>query len=81
MLNLLCDKGYFKGKRRAEAAFAAAAAANGGTVYLVKPSFIYGGEDFGLLPPRVNYGCAARLAFSRQGRLAALRTQPTVDLW
>lgn len=23
---------------------------------MVKPSFIYGGEDFGLLPPRVNYG-------------------------
>jgi len=24
---------------------------------IIKPSFIYGGEDFGLLPPRVSGWC------------------------
>jgi len=48
--------GYFKGKRMAEAAFkdAAECKESGGRVVLVKPSFIYGGDSFGLFPPRVN---------------------------
>ena len=49
--------GYFEGKAAAEAAVraaaAAAAAAGGGGATIVKPSFIYGGDAFGLFPPRV----------------------------
>ena len=46
--------GYFAGKVIAQQA--ALDAVNGDTskVCLVKPTFIYGGSDFGLLPPRVN---------------------------
>jgi nucleoside-diphosphate-sugar epimerase len=42
--------GYFRGKDMAEAA----ARAVGKDVTLVRPTFIYGGDSFGLLPPRVN---------------------------
>lgn len=42
--------GYFEGKEQAEAAAADAAAAS----CMVRPTFIYGGDSFGLTPPRVN---------------------------
>lgn len=47
--------GYFEGKRMAEEA--AKDAVNGdATAYtIVRPTFIYGGDAFGLLPPRVNF--------------------------
>lgn len=50
---------YFKGKAMAEAA--AAAAAGEGNAFLVKPSFIYGGDSFGLFPPRVASGYGAAI--------------------
>ena len=40
--------GYFEGKEAAESA-----ATSAGTSCVVKPTFIYGGDEFGLLPPRV----------------------------
>jgi nucleoside-diphosphate-sugar epimerase len=43
---------YFDGKVAAEAAAADAVGRESLTV--IKPSFIYGGDSFGLLPPRVN---------------------------
>ena len=57
--------GYFDGKRMAEDAVADAAggAAN---ACMVRPSFIYGGDSFGLFPPRVSaaYGAAVEQALS-----------------
>ncbi|CAM9107263.1 unnamed protein product [Hapterophycus canaliculatus] len=46
-------KGYFNGKSRAEKAIAESFPSTG---VLIKPSFIYGGESFGLTPPRVSDG-------------------------
>ena len=45
--------GYFDGKAQAESAISEAFA---DSATFVKPSFIYGGEEFGLFPPRVNSG-------------------------
>lgn len=42
--------GYFDGKRQAEAAFEELAP---GGVTVVRPTFIYGGDSFGIAPPRV----------------------------
>mmetsp|Transcript_11662 Transcript_11662/g.25284 ORF Transcript_11662/g.25284 Transcript_11662/m.25284 type:complete len:349 (-) Transcript_11662:170-1216(-) len=47
--------GYFEGKRIAEAAALDALGGNPSYLTIVKPSFIYGGDSFGLFPPRVNY--------------------------
>ena len=47
--------GYFDGKVIAEAAALEALGGDTGQLCLVKPTFIYGGESFGLLPPRVTY--------------------------
>jgi len=49
--------GYFDGKENAEEAITAEF---GECSTFIKPTFIYGGEDFGLFPPRVNsaYGSA-----------------------
>jgi len=49
--------GYFDGKAQAEAAILDAGF---DSATFVRPSFIYGGDDFGLFPPRVNgaYGSA-----------------------
>ena len=44
--------GYFDGKAQAEAAIVECFGAEGAT--FVRPSFIYGGDSFGLFPPRVN---------------------------
>jgi nucleoside-diphosphate-sugar epimerase len=44
-------KGYFAGKVEAEEALAANFAE--GDYFIVKPSFIYGGDTFSLTPPRV----------------------------
>lgn len=46
--------GYFRGKRNAEDAFQDAADANDGSLCIIRPTFIYGGESFGLFPPRVS---------------------------
>ena len=48
--------GYFDGKQQAEEAIAEAMADDGKSFTLVKPSFIYGGDSFGLFPPRVTTG-------------------------
>ncbi len=48
-------KGYFEGKEMAEKAATTAMGGDATKVCLVKPTFIYGGTEFGLLPPRVNY--------------------------
>jgi nucleoside-diphosphate-sugar epimerase len=45
-------KGYFDGKNQAEAAILEEFGESGTTI--VKPTFIYGGDSFGLFPPRVN---------------------------
>ena len=47
--------GYFDGKRQAESAFEALAPGN---VCIVRPTFIYGGDEFAIAPPRVtaDYG-------------------------
>ena len=50
---------YFKGKAMAEAA--ATEAAGEGNAYVVKPSFIYGGDSFELFPPRVASGYGAAI--------------------
>lgn len=47
--------GYFRGKFEAEQAFQDAAKANGGTTCIIRPTFIYGGDSFGLIPPRVSF--------------------------
>ena len=47
-------KSYFDGKIIAEKA-ASDSVDDAKNVCLVKPTFIYGGPDFGLLPPRVNF--------------------------
>lgn len=44
---------YFNGKSRAEAAIAKSFPSTG---VLIKPTFIYGGDSFGLTPPRVSDG-------------------------
>lgn len=41
-------EGYFDGKRQAEAAFNSVA-----STCIVRPTFIYGGDSFGIAPPRV----------------------------
>lgn len=46
--------GYFDGKLIAEEAALDAVAGNSDKLCVVKPTFIYGGDSFGLLPPRVN---------------------------
>lgn len=48
-------KGYFEGKIVAEKAALEAVDGDAKRACLVKPTFIYGGTEFGLLPPRVNY--------------------------
>ena len=48
--------GYFDGKATAESTIAAAMADEGKSCHFVRPSFIYGGDRFGLFPPRVTYG-------------------------
>jgi len=48
-------QGYFDGKIMAEKAAIDAMGGDAKKVCIVKPTFIYGGSDFGLLPPRVNY--------------------------
>lgn len=48
-------KSYFEGKIMAENAAMDAMGGDATKVCLVKPTFIYGGTEFGLLPPRVNY--------------------------
>lgn len=48
--------GYFEGKRRAEAAALDAFSGDSSQLCIVKPTFIYGGDSFGLFPPRVNFG-------------------------
>lgn len=48
-------KGYFEGKVMAEKAAISAMGGDATKVCLVKPTFIYGGKEFGFLPPRVNY--------------------------
>ena len=45
---------YFEGKQAAEEAMVAEFGEN---ACIIKPSFIYGGDDFGLLPPRVSGWC------------------------
>ena len=47
--------GYFDGKLVAEKAALDAVDGDASKVCLIKPTFIYGGADFGLIPPRVNY--------------------------
>lgn len=47
-------KGYFDGKRMAENCALEAVGGDSSLICLVKPTFIYGGDAFGLLPPRVN---------------------------
>mmetsp|Transcript_42773 Transcript_42773/g.110923 ORF Transcript_42773/g.110923 Transcript_42773/m.110923 type:complete len:352 (-) Transcript_42773:244-1299(-) len=49
-------KGYFDGKKEAEEAILAAYPSS---AVLIKPSFIYGGSDFGISPPRVTAGYGA----------------------
>lgn len=46
--------GYFRGKKDAERAILAEFGAD--NVCFIKPSFIYGGDEFGLFPPRVTDG-------------------------
>lgn len=46
--------GYFEGKRMAERAALSSVNGDATKVCIVKPTFIYGGDSFGLLPPRVN---------------------------
>lgn len=48
-------RGYFEGKEMAEKAAVVAMGGDSTRVCLVKPTFIYGGKEFGLFPPRVNY--------------------------
>lgn len=48
-------KSYFEGKIIAEKAAIDAMGGDAKKVCVVKPTFIYGGTGFGLLPPRVNY--------------------------
>jgi nucleoside-diphosphate-sugar epimerase len=47
-------KGYFDGKKMAEQCALDAVDGDSSRVCFVKPTFIYGGDSFGLLPPRVN---------------------------
>lgn len=44
---------YFDGKKRAELGIAKSFPSTG---VLIKPTFIYGGDSFGLTPPRVSDG-------------------------
>ena len=48
-------KSYFEGKIIAERSALDAVGGDATKVCLVKPTFIYGGDSFALLPPRVNY--------------------------
>mmetsp|Transcript_11104 Transcript_11104/g.23097 ORF Transcript_11104/g.23097 Transcript_11104/m.23097 type:complete len:339 (-) Transcript_11104:1313-2329(-) len=48
-------QGYFEGKILAEKAALDAVGGDEKKLCLVKPTFIYGGSEFGLFPPRVNY--------------------------
>lgn len=47
---------YFDGKARAEEAISKSFPSSG---FLIKPTFIYGGDSFGLTPPRVSDGYGA----------------------
>lgn len=49
----LVEARYFNGKSRAEQAIAQSFPSTG---VIIKPSFIYGGDSFGLTPPRVSDG-------------------------
>lgn len=61
---------YFKGKKRAEEAIAASFPSAG---VIIKPTFIYGGNSFGLTPPRVSDGYGAGIdALLSSGPLRAL---------
>jgi nucleoside-diphosphate-sugar epimerase len=46
-------KGYFDGKKMAEQCALDSVDGDNSRVCLVKPTFIYGGDSFGVLPPRV----------------------------
>ncbi|CAM9312308.1 unnamed protein product [Choristocarpus tenellus] len=46
-------QGYFNGKKKAEEAIISAFPTEG---VLIRPTFIYGGDSFGLTPPRVSDG-------------------------
>lgn len=46
---------YFEGKTIAERAAVDALGGDAKKLCLVKPTFVYGGSEFGLLPPRVNF--------------------------
>ena len=46
---------YFEGKIIAEAAAIDSVSGDTSKVCIVKPTFIYGGDSFGINPPRVNY--------------------------
>lgn len=50
---------YFKGKNQAEAAMVEAMGED--ATCIVRPSFIYGGDSFGLFPPRVTAGYGAAI--------------------
>ena len=49
-------QGYFQGKQDAEKAALQAVNNDPSKVCIVKPTFIYGGDSFGLFPPRVSDG-------------------------
>lgn len=72
---------YFEGKEMAEAAANDAVGGAGATI--VRPTFIYGGDSFGLLPPRVNadYGSGVEeLLSSKPFRLLADATPGLVKV-
>eukprot|EP00584_Thalassiosira_punctigera_P023013 CAMPEP_0172553750 /NCGR_PEP_ID=MMETSP1067-20121228/51528_1 /TAXON_ID=265564 ORGANISM="Thalassiosira punctigera, Strain Tpunct2005C2" /NCGR_SAMPLE_ID=MMETSP1067 /ASSEMBLY_ACC=CAM_ASM_000444 /LENGTH=322 /DNA_ID=CAMNT_0013341973 /DNA_START=100 /DNA_END=1068 /DNA_ORIENTATION=+ len=48
-------KSYFEGKIIAEKAAVDAVGGDASKLCVVKPTFVYGGTEFGLLPPRVTY--------------------------
>lgn len=52
--------GYFQGKKQAEEAIIDAMG-DADKVTFIKPSFIYGGDSFGLFPPRVTTGYGAAI--------------------
>lgn len=68
--------GYFDGKAQAEEAITDAVGE--GNACFVKPTFIYGGESFGLFPPRVNgaYGAAVEELLMLQPFQAAANVLP-----
>eukprot|EP00592_Proboscia_alata_P011658 CAMPEP_0194383846 /NCGR_PEP_ID=MMETSP0174-20130528/70221_1 /TAXON_ID=216777 /ORGANISM="Proboscia alata, Strain PI-D3" /LENGTH=293 /DNA_ID=CAMNT_0039170479 /DNA_START=197 /DNA_END=1078 /DNA_ORIENTATION=- len=84
--------GYFDGKDAAEQAALDAVGGDETKVCIVKPTFIYGGDSFGLLPPRVtsdygsgieellSFGLITSLADATPGLIkVALRPPVSVD--